>query len=172
MKLYDESIEQLIILAEDAVFDGNYTQAKNLLDSGLMDEPGYPKLHYTLAWMYHYYQINLALAERHYLLTIYFDKAYFDAYEELTSLYLEERKYKRLVDLMEKAGNVKRMDQEFVLTTLGQLAERQGRFGDAIHFYKKAMMHCMDNYNAKELKQHVKRTRFKRFKMIFSNGIK
>ena len=82
MKTYDEQIEQLIYLAEDAIDDGDYEYAKRLLMSAVYDEPGYFRLHYTLAWMYHYYQVNEDLAERHYLATVHFEPDFFAAVVE------------------------------------------------------------------------------------------
>ncbi len=86
MVINDESIEYLISLAEDAVFDADYNQASRLLYNALYDEPGYAKLHYTLAWMYHYYQFNEEKAIRHYELSLYFDPTGDYAYRQLVEL--------------------------------------------------------------------------------------
>lgn len=166
MKTHDESLDQLITIAEDAIYDSNYQQARRLLESGLMDEPGYPKLHYTMGWMYHYHLENEVLAERHYLLAIHFDPEYFDAYDELKEFYLSKKKYEALERLMHKAKGVDDIDLDFVYETLGLIAEKRSRFAEAIHHYRKAMMHCIDNYDAKELRQHVRRVRFKKWKRI------
>ncbi len=65
---------------------------------------------------------------------------------------------------MLKAENAGHLDKDFIFETLGHLAEKQGNFGLAIRNYRKALMHSMDNNASKELKQNIKRTKFKKFK--------
>jgi tetratricopeptide (TPR) repeat protein len=163
----DESIEQLIRIAEDAVYDGDCHQAFKLIHSALLDEPGYPKLHYTLAWIYHYHQVNESLAERHYQLTLYFDPEYADAYRALTDLYFKKKKYEEVIGLMEKAQEVEQLDKDFIYMTLGKVEEKRSNFSDAIHFYRKALMNSVDNEDTKELRQNIKRAKLKRLKTMW-----
>ncbi len=167
MKLYDEQIEQLIYLAEDSIFEGDYENAKRMLMSAIYDEPGHHKLHYTLAWMYHYYQINEPLAERHYLATVHFDPSYFNAYRELTGLYFRKRKYPELQNLMEGAMSCEDIPREFVYETLGRVDERRGHFKGALANYKKALMYYMDNDDLSETRKTIKRVRWKRLRSRF-----
>ncbi len=70
MKEVEESIDILVDLAVDAVLTADYHTAKRLLDAGLYEEPGYARIHGTLAWMYHYFRTNTDMAELHYLWAI------------------------------------------------------------------------------------------------------
>lgn len=167
MKLLDESIEYLIDLAVEAVHEGDYLRARKLIDSGLMQEPGYPKLHSTLAWMYHYYQEDKEQAERHYLLAIYFDPENEYAWNGLIELALAHKKYDLLKERLLKARENHQLDEELVYGTLGKIAERQNRFAEAMVYYRKALMVSTDNDQSDELKKDVKRTRRKRFKTLF-----
>lgn len=160
----DESIEYIISLAEDAVYEGDYHQAGKLLHNALYDEPGYAKLHYTLAWMYHYYQFNENKAVRHYELSLYFDPTCDDAFKELIALLLDKKRYGAAKDQLTKAENSGHIEKDFIYESLGHLAEKQGDYSAAIAYYRKALMHSMDNYTSNELKQNIKRTRFKKFK--------
>ncbi|MBL3658903.1 hypothetical protein [Fulvivirga sediminis] len=164
MNIYDQYIEDLIPFAEDAIYEGDYHLAHKLLMSGLTDEPGYPKLHYTMGWMYHYYQVNEAMAERHYQLAIYFDASYVEAYENLADLYWAKRKYQPLTQLMLKAEKCEEIDKDYVYSVLGKIAETQCEYRKAIGYYRKALMSSVDNHTTKELKQDIKRTRIKKFK--------
>ncbi len=164
MVINDESIDYLISLAEDAVFEGDYNQASRLLYNALYDEPGYAKLHYTLAWMYHYYQFNEVKAVRHYELSLYFDPTCDYAYRQLVELLMDKKRYEAVNNILLKAENAGHLDKDFIFEILGHLAEKQGDFGLAIRNYRKALMHSMDNNASKELKQNIKRTKFKKFK--------
>lgn len=160
-------LDQLINLAEDAVFDGNYTQAKRLLDNGLAFEPGYAKLHYTYAWMYHYHQVDEPMAERHYKLTLWFDAHNSDALEELTELFLKRKQYGELMKMMLEAEKLEHVDKVFVYRTIGGVAERKNNYSEAIWYYRKALIDSMDNDDVSELKQNIKRAKLKRFKTQF-----
>ncbi|UII21277.1 tetratricopeptide repeat protein [Fulvivirga ligni] len=164
MNIYEQYIEDLIPFAEDAIYEGDYHLAHKLLMSGLTEEPGYPKLHYTMGWMHHYYQTNEALAERHYLLALHFNPNYIEVYEDLVELYWSKRKYQALSDLMVKAEKCDDIDKDYVFGVLGKVAETQGEYRKAIGYYRKALMNSVDNHVTKELKQNIKRTRLKRFK--------
>ena len=166
MKTVDETIEQLITIAIDAVYEGDYVRARSLVDSGLLDEPGYPKLHSTLAWMYHYYQENKELSERHYLLSIHFDPDYGYAWNGLIELLLEQKRYAFLKAKLKIAQLNPELDQDYILRTLGKIAERQGIYSEAIGYYRKALMESTDNDDSAELKKDVKRTRMKRFRKL------
>ena len=172
MNTYDEQIEQLIYLAEDAIYDCDYEYAKRLLMSAVYDEPGYFRLHYTLAWMYHYHQINEELAERHYQATVYFEPGFFNAYRELTELYLKRRKFEALEKLMDKAIACPEIPKDYVFETLGKIEERRGDFKAAILHYKRAQIHCMNNDYLRELKQTVRRVKFKQLKNGWLSKVK
>ena len=154
MKTFDKLLEELIKIAEQEIYAGNYNQANQLLESGLMDEPGYAKLHYTLGWMNHFHTDNKALAERHYQLTIHFDPEFKDAYEYLSDLYYDHKKLVGLKLLMAKAEKVSEIEKDFVYSILGKVAEAEGNYSEALRYYKKALIHCMDNDDSKELKQN------------------
>lgn len=164
MVIIDESIEYVITLAEDAVYDGDYNQASRLLHNALCDEPGYAKLHYTLAWMYHYYQFNEPKAVRHYELTLYFDPTCDHAFRQLVELLMDKKRYEAVKAQLTKAEKECHIEKDFIYEELGHLAEKQGDYRAAIGYYRKALMHSMDNSASKELKQNIKRTRFKKFK--------
>lgn len=164
MKLFDQSLEELIKIAEETIYSGNCQQAIKLLESGLLDEPGYPKLHFTIAWMYHHYIEDKALAEQHYQLAIHFDSEYKEAYKYLAELYFDNKKLGGLQWLMSKAEKAEEVEKDFVYAMLGKVAEVEGEFAEALRYYRKALIFCIDNDYSKELRQNIKRTKFKRFK--------
>ena len=137
MKIHDESIEHVIALAEDAIMEGDHTNGRHILENVLFDEPGYPKVHASLGWMYHYYVQNESMAERHYQLAIHFDKDYEYPYNGLTDLYRSNQNFDGLENLMTKALESEKIEKDFVFGTLGNVYERKGDFNKAIEFYCK-----------------------------------
>lgn len=165
MNLYEEYIENVIQLAEDASRDNRLDEAKRLLESALMEEPGYAKVHAKLGDLYHYDFENMELAERHYLLAIRFYPAYQEVYSELVSMYMDHKKYKGIQRLMEQAKGQPGVDQAFVHEKLGLCAEAQGEYRKAIDHYKKGLFESLDNRDTAELKKHIKRNRYKRLRI-------
>lgn len=165
MNMYTEYIENVIQLAEDAMDYGKYDEAKRLLESGLMEEPGYAKLHAAMGDLYWYNLENLELAERHYHLAIHFYPKFESVYRELAIMYLKHNKYKGLKALMLKAMKVKDLDKAFIFEKLGQAAEAEGKHTSAIDYYRQGLLESMNNNHADELKRHIKRNKYKRFKM-------
>ena len=165
MKIYDEYIETVIQLAEDYMRDGDSQKAKLMLENALMEEPGYPKLHYTMGWLYEDYLVDQIMAERHYGLAIKFDPGYRDPYLYLTDLYLKRKQYNELRRVLNGAFNYDEIEDSFIYENLGKVEEAEGNYRTAIQFYKKALFHSMNNQQVKELKQNIKRSRFKRIKL-------
>lgn len=164
MKLFDPSLENLINIAEDSVYEGNYQLATDLLISGLMDEPAYAKLHYTMGWMNHYYVDNKGKAVANYRWAIHFDAEYSNAYKNLVEIYEADRKLASLRSLMQQAENTLNIEKDFIYTVLGKVAEMEGDFKNAIVYYRKALTACVDNDDVDELKKHIRRAKAKRIK--------
>ena len=182
MNMYDEYIENVIQLVDDALHESRIEEAKRLLEGALMEEPGYAKLHAKLGDLYNYETENLAMAENHYHLAIRFYPKYQEVYRDLADMYLDHRKFdglKKLMTkaldvegidhglkkLMTKALDVEGIDQAFVYEKLGQAAEAQGQYKEAIEFYRKGLFASLDNTDASELKKHIKRNKYKRLKL-------
>lgn len=165
MNIYEEYIENVILLAKDAACDNRYEEAKKLLEGALMEEPGYAKVHAKLGDLYYYDLENTEQAARYYELAIRFHPAYQEVYRDLTDLYQEVQEYQKLTRLLKKALGVKGLEKVYLYEKLGQAEEAQGRFKQAIEYYKKGLLESLDNANTAELKKHIKRNRYKRFKL-------
>ena len=165
MNIYEEYIESVIQLAKDAAYDDRYEEAKRLLEGALMEEPGYAKVHARLGDLYHYDLENKAMAARHYELAIKFYPAYQEVYQDLVTLYQDERNYVKLKRLLKKATAVKTLDPVFLYEKLGMADEAQGHFKEAIAWYRKGLLESLNNADTTELKKHIRRNRYKRFKL-------
>ena len=166
MKLHDESIEYVIELAEDAIMDGDCQKGKGMLESILMEEPGYARAHASLAWMYQYYMDNDAMASRYYSHAIHFDPSNRYAYEQLMELYMKNRMYRVIELMMKKAMKHEGIPIEYIQEILGRAKEGQGEYKEAISYYRKVLMSCMDNEDMSELKKNIRRCRFKRLRTM------
>ena len=165
MNLYEEYIESVIQLAKDAAYDDRFDEAKRLLEGALYEEPGYAKVHARLGDLYHYDYENKELAIRHYELAIRFYPAYQEVYQELVSIYQDQRNYVKLKRLLKKGMGVKALDPVFLYEKLGMAEEGQGHYKEAIGWYRKGLQESLNNNDTSELKKHIRRNRYKRFKL-------
>ena len=161
MKTIDNELEQLITLAEDAIYDGNFDEARKMIDSGLLEEPGYANLHHTLAWMYNFHKEDATLAERHYKLTLLFDPSITEAWYQLAWFYFNKKRYETLQNLLKKAEKIEDLDKDFIFNMKGKLAELDKNYNEAIRNYRMALLNSVDNDDAKDYKDNIKRSRLK-----------
>ncbi|MFY0593126.1 hypothetical protein [Roseivirga sp.] len=170
MDIYEEYIEGLIQLTEDALIDDKYEEARNWLESGLFEEPGYPRLHAKLGDLYHYNLKNCEKAELHYQLAIKFNPNEQEFYEDLVQLYYAENKYQGIRIWMKKAIPYENINRVFIYGNLGQVAEAENNYNLAIAYYKKARLASLNNFVTAELKGHIKRNKYKRLRRLFGNA--
>ena len=164
MDIYEEYIESIIQMADQAIDNGQDDEAKRWFERGLCEEPGSAKLHFRMACLLQYGLDDKAGAEQHYLLAIKFKPDYRNAYDNLAQLYLDNEKYPGLEKLMLKAIKVEGFNKTFAYENLGKAVEAQGQFKKAIALYRKGMMQALDNYDVDDLKDHIKRNKYKRLK--------
>jgi len=162
MGLRNEELEYLINLAEEEIFDGNLEKGQNLLMTGLADEPGYARLHYAMAWLFHEYKEHVDLAIRHYELVLHFDVAYRQAYFALVPLCWEKQDFEKLKQLLRLAEQ-QVIDNDFVFEQLGKVAEKEDQLKLASGHYRKALMHSISNDRTRSLKGDLRRCNYKRF---------
>ncbi len=166
MDIYETYIENLIQLAEEAIDDCNYQQAKDLLESGLAEEPGYPKLHASMGRLFHYDLENPAMAEKHYHLAIHFKPDYQGVYEDLAWLYIKHKKYIGLEHWMKKARKVKGLNKCMIYENLGKVAEEKEDFKKALKLFKKGLLKSLNDHDASRLKKHIKRNKYKKLELV------
>lgn len=164
MDIYEEYIESIIQMADQAIDNGQDDEAKRWFERGLCEEPGSAKLHFRMACLLQYGLDDKAGAEQHYLLAIKFKPDYRSAYVNLAQLYLDNEKYVGLENLMQKAMKVEGFNKTFVYENLGKVAEAEGQFSKAIAWYRKGMMQALDIFDVDDLKDHIKRNKYKRLK--------
>ena len=163
MKTVDPYLEKIIQDALRMIHEGECFEGKSMLEHILTYEPGYPKVHNILGWLYMYYLEDDELAEMHLKLAIKFDPTYEVPYCNIAELYLRLESFEKLEALMKKAKHVKGIKKSMIYEYLGIVEEARGHYKLAIHEYRLAMFHSRDNYDIDNLKDTIKRCKFKRF---------
>ena len=164
--MVDEYFEKIIVQAEDKVYEGEVFEAQEMLLNLLTYEPAYAKVHNVLGWLYLYYLEDDSMAEKHLKLAVKFDVDFKAPYLHLTELYMRNRKYDKLENLILEAKKVDGISKTMIYERLGMVEEARGKYSQAIEYYKTAVFHCMNNSTIKDIRSNIKRCRFKRIRFI------
>ena len=165
--MYIEYIERLIDEASKSIEEREYNTAKDLMNQGLYEEPDYAKLHNNLGWLYQYCIKDKKQAELHLSYAIKFDPKFEASYINLADLYLEHKEYVQLREVMQKVLDQDGSNKAICYENIGKAYEGTCEFSKAIKNYKMAMYETIDSYDADELKQAIKRCKYKRIKKLF-----
>ncbi|MEQ9166967.1 MAG: hypothetical protein RLO12_11965 [Fulvivirga sp.] len=165
--MYVEYIEHVLEEADRAIEVRDYHMAERLLKGALYDEPGYAKVHNHLGWLYQYYIVNQNQAELHFKYAIRFDPKFDAPYIHLSNMYIDNRRYTDLREMMEGALKVDGVNKSFIYENYGKTHEASGEFSKAIKYYKMAIYETIDSYDADEIKSSIKRCKYKRLKRLF-----
>src|SRR4051794_30853034 len=69
-------VEDLYLESDQAIKNGNFLEAKNLLETILSEEPNYSQPHNSLGWLYRPQFDDYETAENHFLAAIRFNPEY------------------------------------------------------------------------------------------------
>ncbi len=164
--MYIEYIESGIKEADRMIDASEYDQAKDLLNRLLFDEPGYAKVHNNLGWLYQYCFDNKRQADLHLKYAIQFNPRLSVAFDNITELYIKDSRYDELQALLQNVisnGNV----EPCVFVSLGRVYEAKLKFKSALKYYRKAFYATTDSYDADDIKDCIKRCRYKWIRNIF-----
>jgi Tfp pilus assembly protein PilF len=130
-----------IYQANEYIKEKNYTEARNILDEILMEEPDNSKAHNYLGWLFQYNYIHgeSFKAERHYKLAIQFNPNYPATYINYALLLYNENRLEEHLALLEKAKLVKTIKIARLYEELGINYEARKDYTQAIKMYKKSI---------------------------------
>ena len=159
-------IEELFLEVEKAIEEGNYRDAKRMLQEILNEEPSFGRAHNHLGWIYKSKYQDFKLAEKHYKHAIQFNPEYPSTYLNYAFLLRDQNRLGELKNLLDKALTVESINRCGVYDEYGSLYELKGEFNKAIKNYRMAIRYCLNDGVLEDLRKHIKRCRKK--KSIFN----
>lgn len=163
--------ENQFIKADALISEGNSADAKELLEEILAQYPDFGKAHNHLGWIYYNKLSDYERGIYHYKLAIKFDPKYAAPYLNYTYLLIDIGRYaeaKQHIDFT--LSSLENADNSTYNSELGRMAEYEGQYREAYHYYKEAKKNALnpnfiDNMNANMKRVKDKMSIFEKLKL-------
>lgn len=166
-------LENQFIKADSLISEGKISEAKEMLEDLLQENPDFGKAHNHLGWIHSNKLSNYEKGEYHYKLAIKFDPKYPASYLNLTYLLVDLGKLSEAKELINTAlTKVDGADNASYLSELGRIYEYEGRFLEAYSYYKKSSHLAFNPSYIENMKINMKRVKdkmstFEKLKLTF-----
>lgn len=149
--------EALYLEAEADIRNSNFHEAFNKYEEILYEEPDYAPAHNSLGWIYKTQFENFQKAEVHFKAAIAADPLYPHPYFHYATILVDLERFEELKEFLDRCLGIRTIDKSWVFFRFGMVAELRGQFGDAISWYKKALLQTMNNEKVKDYQADIDR---------------
>jgi len=154
-------IEDLYLESDQAIKNGVYVEAKNLLENILSEEPNYRLAHNSLGWIYRTQFDDYATAENHYLAAIRFCPEYPHAYWNYIFLLTDMERFDELEAMLYRCLKVAMINKAQIHSQFGLMHELQEQYQQAIGSYETAMRISVNDEKIDEYRKSIGRCQVK-----------
>lgn len=149
--------DELFAEADYQISQKKYAEAMQLLESILAEEPEYGKAYNHIGWIYETVLKDYAKAEDNYRKSLLYAPDYHAAYLNLSIVLSQQSKWEDLEKVLNAALELKGIDKANIYNEFGIMYELQGKYSNAINYYKKAILTTLNNQNINTYKDSVER---------------
>lgn len=149
--------EELLDNADLLIKEGKLSDAIEVLNEILADDPLFGKAHNHLGYIYETKIRDYAKAEEHYKIALKTAPDYAASYYNAAILFSTLKKFDALKDLLTNAENVPGINKSTINNEWGIMYEALGEYGKAIEYYKKVVTGTYDNKTLDIAMESVKR---------------
>lgn len=163
------TFETTFLKADDLIGENKISDAIELLESIIYEEPNFGKAHNHLGWIYETKLQNGEKAELHYKQAIKSDPAYTASYINYSYLLSNQNRFDELQAHLDKAILVSGIHKPTIYNQYGIMLELQGKYKDAVGYLKKAIQYSLDTKGIETFNGNIERCKQKAgvFKSMF-----
>jgi len=154
-------IEDLYLESDQAIKNGNFLEAKNLLETILSEEPNYSQAHNSLGWLYRTQFDDYETAENHYLAAIRFCPEYPHPYWNYIYLLTDMERFGELDKLLQRCLKVPMLNKSQLHSQFALMHEYQEQYHKAISSYETAIRMSVNDEKIEEYRRSITRCRNK-----------
>ncbi len=155
------TLEANFLKADDLIRENKISDAIEVLESIIFEEPNFGKAHNHLGWIYETKIQDARKAELHYKQAIKSDPLYTASYINYSYLLSNQNRFDELKNHLEKAILVPGINKATVYNEFGIMYELQGNYKEAVVAFKKAIQHCLDTKIIETYKGNITRCKQK-----------
>lgn len=168
----DTYVEDLILQVDRHFEDGEYSEARKVLEEILEMEPDCGRAHNHLGWLYYYKLDSYRKAEYHYKLALKFSPKYPAGWINYGNFLNYLGRFEELKKHVAVAMEVPGVNRAVMLNLLGQAHEAEGLNKLALDYYYEASMIASNKTDYKQFQENFTRAKEKttfwsRLKMFF-----
>ncbi|MEN9443159.1 MAG: hypothetical protein RIS47_49 [Bacteroidota bacterium] len=138
MNTYYKNIEEKFLAADEMIEVGDVKEAKELLESIVMEDPTYGRAHNHLGWIYTVHFSDYKRAERHLKLALKYAPDYPSGYKNYARLLLDLNKPDDMLELINKALLVPGVNKALMFRFMGVAAEMKGDYKTAYKQFRRS----------------------------------
>ncbi len=150
-------VEEYFLKVDKFFAEGEFAQAKELLEEILTIEPDYGRAHNHLGWVYFVKFDDYTRAEYHFKLAMKYAPDYPAAWMNYVYLLNEINDADKLVKLIPKAMKVEGINKASLFNELARSCELNGFLDEAVKNYGFAYKHCMGKDDIGTIEENLKR---------------
>jgi tetratricopeptide (TPR) repeat protein len=154
-------VEDLYLESDQAIKNGNFLEAKNLLETILSEEPNYSQAHNSLGWLYRTQFDDYETAENHFLAAIRFCPEYPHPYWNYVYLLTDTERFGELEKLLQQCLKVPMVNKAQVHSQFGLMHEYKEQYTKAITSYETAVRLSVHDEKIEEYRRSISRCRSK-----------
>jgi tetratricopeptide (TPR) repeat protein len=143
--------------ADKLIEEKHFAEATKLLEDILVENPEYGKAYNHLGWMFANKFNDSTRAEEFYKKSIFYSPEYPAAYLNLAYLYSDQKKWKDLEDIVNKALPIPGINAANLYNEYAVMQELKGEYDDAIEKYKLAIRNSLIDANIENYKAGIAR---------------
>lgn len=147
----------------------SHTEAKEKLESMLLEEPGFGVAHGYLGWLYAYVFNDSKRAELHFEYAMDFDPQFAGAYINYVGMLISQRRADKVIEILTAYLDLQDADLEWAFESLGRAYEMKCSYRLANTNYKKAQHLVVDSIKSDGISKDIARVRKKRWKAFWTS---
>ena len=140
----DTVLETKFLKADELISEKKISEAIEMLESIIYEEPNFGKAHNHLGWIYETQIQNSKKAEAHYKQAIKSDPDYKASYINYSYLLSSQNRFEELKQHLDKSISIIGINKVSIYNEYGIMYELQGNFKEAVKHFKLAIQNCLD----------------------------
>lgn len=150
-------LENKYLESDALIKQGDYVNAKSILESLIFDYPNSGMVHNSLGWLYRTQMENYQRAGEHYKASINFDQEYPHSYFNYAYMLLDLDDPKGARQVLEKAFAIRSVNKPKLRYELARIYEYEGNWEKAQEYYKMALQSSINNELINDIERDLER---------------
>ncbi len=149
--------DKLFFSADQLIANGNVAEATDMLLTLINKFPEYGRAYNHLGFVYETKYKDVASAEKYYKSALTYVPDYPPTYLNYAVILSSQERFPELMAILNKAMEVPGVDKGKVYNEFGIMHELQGKYDEAMGYFKKAIVYALNDKDIEMYEKSIKR---------------